>query len=112
VRETSALLLLYLAVALVYGNARVRGRARLSLLEQTWCRWTARVIAFGSACLAAWLWCQVETAPSAALGALAAVMVMGSGVTLLGPVAPRLVWTLAVLAASAAPVLALVGAMS
>jgi uncharacterized membrane protein len=111
VREASAVLLLYVAVVLLYGTARVQGRARLSVLEQTRRNWIARVTALGSAGLAAWLWGQAESGPAAALVAVVALMVMGGAVTLLGPVAPRLVWALALLAASVAPVLALLGAI-
>lgn len=111
-REASAVLLLYVAVALLYGAARVQGCARLSLLQEDWRTRSTRAAALGLAAVATWLLSQVESGPAVALVTLVALMVLGNVVILLGPVAHRLVWALALLAATAAPVLAVLGATS
>jgi hypothetical protein len=101
VTDTSAVLLLYLVVALLYGTARVQGRARLPLLQQPWRRWFARVTGVGAAYLSMRFWTQGESGVIAALLVLTSLMSFGSVVALLGPVAPRLIWALALAAAVA-----------
>jgi hypothetical protein len=94
-REVSAVLLLYLAV-----------------FQQAGRSWGARTVALGLAAVAARLCGQAYAAPEAALVALAALMVMASAVPLLGPVAPRLMWALAALGASAVTAFTLIGAVT
>lgn len=111
-RDASAVLLIYVAVALLYGTSRVRGRARLSALQQPVRRALARAAALSAVGAAMWRWSTAGSSLLAALFVLACLMTLASVVTLLGPVAPRAVWTLALVAAAAAPLLVALGAVS
>jgi hypothetical protein len=104
--------LLYVVVALFYGTARVQGRARLALLQQTWRRWLARVAGLGAACVSMWIWSEPGSEATAALLVLTSLMSWGSLVALLGAVAPRLIWAVALLAAVALPLLLIRGTTS
>jgi hypothetical protein len=110
--EANAVLLLYVAVALLYGTARANGRARVLLLDRSRRVTLTRALACGAVLGSGWLWRAVESGAAAALVVLTGLMVMGTVVTLLGPVAPRLVWALAVLAAVAVAVLVVMGGSS
>lgn len=110
--ELQAVLLLYVAVALLYGASRVRGRARLSLLEPPVRSRLARAIASLAVVGSGLLWRGVDSGPATVLVVLVGLMAMGTVVTLLGPIAPRMIWGGALLAAVAAPLLALWGGSS
>ena len=111
-KEAVAVLLLHVSVALFYGASRVHGRARLSLLDPPRRSHLARVLASGTVVGSGWLWRGVESGAAAALVVLVGLMVIGTAVTLLGPVAPRVIWGGALLAAVAVPLLALLGGSS
>ena len=111
-REATTALLLYVAVALLYGASRVRNHARLPLLESPRRSLAARVLASGAVVGSGWLWREVESGTAAALVVLVVLMVMGTLVTLLGPLVPRAIWGGALLAAVAAPLLAILGGSS
>ncbi|HLV64285.1 MAG TPA: hypothetical protein VKY73_00665 [Polyangiaceae bacterium] len=110
--EASALSLLFVAVAVLYGTARVRGRARLALLDAPGRTRAARTLAFVAIGVAGGSWQGLESLTAAVLVVLVGLMVLGTTVTLLGPVAPRLLWGAALLAAAALPVLAAIGGLS
>lgn len=110
--EAIAVLLLFVAVTLLYGASQVRGRSRHSLLESTWRSRLARAFASVTVIGSGWVWRGVESGAAAALLVLGGLMVIGMVVTLLGAVAPRAVWGGALLAAVAAPLLALLGGSS
>jgi hypothetical protein len=111
-REAIAVLLLYIAVALVFGTWRVHGGARLALLDPPRRSRLARIIASGMVVGSGWLWRGVESGAAAVLVVFSGLMVGGTAVALLGPVAPRVVWGGALLAATALPLLVLLGASS
>lgn len=107
--EATALLLVYVAAALVYGATRERGRARLALLEAARPSRAARWAALAAAGFAASLWQGVESGPAAFLVIPVAFLALSTVIALLTPVLPRLVWMAAALSLVAIPILALVG---
>ncbi|MGC4088049.1 MAG: hypothetical protein QM756_09150 [Polyangiaceae bacterium] len=105
--EVLALLLVHVAVTLCYAAGRVRGGARLALLESRFRASLARVVALVALATAIGLWRSIESGPASLLIVLVGSMALGTLVTLLGPLAPRLLWGATLLAASLASVLAL-----
>lgn len=111
-RDTSAVLLLYVVVALFYGTARVQGRARLTVLQQPWRRRLVRIAGLAGVWVSMRIWSEPGSEATAALLVLTSLMSWGSVVALLGAVAPRLIWAVALLAAVALPLLLIRGTTS
>jgi hypothetical protein len=105
VTEWLALLLTFLAAAVLYGAGTERGRARWVLLGGRRRAGAARVLAFAAVAAAVWLWRSLESGAAAFLVVVTGLMVMMSVVALLGRVLPRLIWAAAVLSMSAIPFL-------
>lgn len=107
--ETMAMLLLYLAAALMYGTDSHRNGARLRALATRTRVHIAQGVALAAVGLAGWLWQRMEPGPAAFLVVPVGLMVAATSVALLAPVWPRLVWSIAVASVPAIVLLALGG---
>lgn len=107
--EGAALLALYLAFALLHAAEPRRRPPSWPARAPAWDR-RRRIAAL--ACLASGvgLWAHAEDLAAALLVALAALTAFATAVVLLAPVAPRLMWGLAIACAPAAIALSLGGA--
>ncbi len=92
-KQAVALGLLCVASALLYAADRPRGVSRWSFFTLTHTR-VAREAALALVSAACVLWKAGEPGPAAFLAVPVAVMAFGTLLTLLAPVAPRLLWAL------------------
>jgi hypothetical protein len=106
--EGAALLALYLAFALLHAAEPRRRPSSWPALAPAWDR-RFRIAALACLACGTGLWARAEGLAAALLVALSALTAFATAVVLLAPVAPRLVWGLAVACVPAALALTLWG---
>jgi hypothetical protein len=105
--ELLVLSLLYVATAVFYASAPVKRRPRLVWFSTLPRRVAARGVAVMAIASAFGLWAAIEPGPAAGFMITIGLMVLATLIAVVGPLVPKAVWAVAMLASVAIPVLAL-----